>query len=156
MTHGLVLHKMMKIDRLCSTGQVFQLRKKECKKYGLLPPKKAESNPWIMLKINCLCSTCQLFHLRKKECKKYGLLPPKIAESEIVSLGHGLSRSGWSIYNQHPAKTLSSPLHALTMIDPAINHWLIWNFYIDLYFSIYCYWIVPSACSGNWTHKVME
>jgi hypothetical protein len=47
--HGLVLHKMLNIDSLCSTCQVCQMTKKERKKYGLLPPKIAESDPWVMV-----------------------------------------------------------------------------------------------------------
>jgi hypothetical protein len=42
--HGLVLHKMLNIDCLCSTCQLSQMTKKERKKYGLLPPKIAESD----------------------------------------------------------------------------------------------------------------
>jgi hypothetical protein len=42
--HGLVLHKMLNIDCLFSTCQVCQMTKKEHKKYGLLPPKIAESD----------------------------------------------------------------------------------------------------------------
>jgi hypothetical protein len=36
---------------LCSICQVFQMKKKEHtrKKYGLLPPKIAESDPWFMV-----------------------------------------------------------------------------------------------------------
>jgi Integrase zinc binding domain len=37
------------VERLCSTCPVCQLTKKECKKYGLLPPKVAESDPWVMI-----------------------------------------------------------------------------------------------------------
>ena len=37
------------VERLCSTCQVCQLTKKERKKYGLLPPKIAESDPWDMV-----------------------------------------------------------------------------------------------------------
>jgi hypothetical protein len=44
---------MLNIDCLCSTCQVCQMKKKEQirKKYGLLPPKIAESdtNPWFMV-----------------------------------------------------------------------------------------------------------
>jgi hypothetical protein len=58
--------------------------------------------------------------------KKYGLLPPKIAESDILSLGHGMCGSGGSIYNKDTSQnTLSTTILALTMIDPAINHWLV-------------------------------
>jgi hypothetical protein len=44
--HGLVLHKILNIDCLCTTYQVCQMTKKERvrKKYGLLPPKIAESD----------------------------------------------------------------------------------------------------------------
>jgi Integrase zinc binding domain len=39
------------IERLCSKCPVCQLTKKECgcKKYGLLPPEVAESDPWVMV-----------------------------------------------------------------------------------------------------------
>jgi hypothetical protein len=58
--------------------------------------------------------------MTKKERKKYGLLPPKIVESDTSPLGHGLCASGGSIYNKDIRKnTLSSPLLALAMIDPA-------------------------------------
>jgi hypothetical protein len=43
-SHGLVLHKMLNMDCLCSTCQVCQMTKKERKKYGLLPTKIAESD----------------------------------------------------------------------------------------------------------------
>jgi hypothetical protein len=39
----------LNIDCLCSTCQVCQMTKKERKKYGLLPPKIAESDPWVMV-----------------------------------------------------------------------------------------------------------
>ena len=37
------------VERLCSTCPVCQLTKRERKKYGLLPPKTAESDPWVMV-----------------------------------------------------------------------------------------------------------
>jgi hypothetical protein len=37
------------VELLCSTCQVCQLTKWERKKYGLLPPKTAESDPWVMV-----------------------------------------------------------------------------------------------------------
>jgi hypothetical protein len=37
------------VERLCSTCQVCQMIKKERKKYGLLPSKIAESDPWVMV-----------------------------------------------------------------------------------------------------------
>jgi Integrase zinc binding domain len=37
------------VERLCSICPVCQLTKQERKKYGLLPPKTAESDPWVML-----------------------------------------------------------------------------------------------------------
>jgi hypothetical protein len=57
-----------------------------------------------------------------KDRKKYGLLPHKIAESDTTSLVYGLCRSGGSIYNKDTSQnTLSYPLLALTMIDPATS-----------------------------------
>jgi transposase InsO family protein len=37
------------VERFCSACPVCQLTKKERKKYGLLPPKTAESDPWVMV-----------------------------------------------------------------------------------------------------------
>jgi Integrase zinc binding domain len=37
------------VERLCSTCPVCQLTKQERKKYGLIPPKIAESDPWVMV-----------------------------------------------------------------------------------------------------------
>ena len=37
------------VECLCSTCEVCQLTKEERKRYGLLPPKIAESDPWLML-----------------------------------------------------------------------------------------------------------
>jgi Integrase zinc binding domain len=37
------------VELLCSTCPVCQLTKKDRKKYGLLPPKVAESDPWVMV-----------------------------------------------------------------------------------------------------------
>jgi Integrase zinc binding domain len=36
------------VERLCSTYTVCQLKKREWKKYSLLPPKIAESDPWFV------------------------------------------------------------------------------------------------------------
>jgi hypothetical protein len=36
-------------ELLCSICPVCQLTKKEHKKYGLLPPKTPESDPWVMV-----------------------------------------------------------------------------------------------------------
>jgi hypothetical protein len=46
---------MLKIDCLCFTCQVCQMTKKERKKYGLLPPKIAESDPWVMVCVDLVC-----------------------------------------------------------------------------------------------------
>jgi hypothetical protein len=37
------------VERLCSICHICQMTKKERKKYGLLPPKIAESDPWVMV-----------------------------------------------------------------------------------------------------------
>jgi hypothetical protein len=62
--------------------------------------------------------------MTKNELKKYGLIPLKIAEYDIVTLGHGMCGSGWTtpFTIRTPAKTLSFPLLALTMIDPATKY----------------------------------
>jgi hypothetical protein len=50
--HCLVLHKMLSMDWLCYTCQVYQMTKKESKKYCLLQPKLTESDPWVMVCVN--------------------------------------------------------------------------------------------------------
>jgi hypothetical protein len=40
------------VERLCSTCPVCQLTKRERKTYGLLPPKIAESDPWVMIYVD--------------------------------------------------------------------------------------------------------
>jgi hypothetical protein len=64
--HGLVLHKMLNIDCLCSTCQVCQLTKKEQKrkKYGLLPPKIAESDTVSLGHVLCWSCGTTPFTLR--------------------------------------------------------------------------------------------
>jgi hypothetical protein len=37
------------VERICSTCPVCQLTKRERNKYGLLPPRTAESDPWVMV-----------------------------------------------------------------------------------------------------------
>jgi hypothetical protein len=37
------------VELFCSTYPVCQLTKKKRKKYGLLPPKTVESDPWVMV-----------------------------------------------------------------------------------------------------------
>jgi hypothetical protein len=46
------------VDCLCSTCQVYQMTKKERKKYELLPPKIAESDtyPWFMVCVDLVGS----------------------------------------------------------------------------------------------------
>jgi hypothetical protein len=57
---------------------------------------------------------------KERTRKKYGLFLPKIAESDTVSWVKGLCGSGGSIYNKDTSQnTLSVPLLALTIIDPA-------------------------------------
>jgi hypothetical protein len=40
------------VERLCSICPVCHLTKRERKKYGFLPPKTAESDPWVMVCID--------------------------------------------------------------------------------------------------------
>ena len=42
------------VECFCSTCPVCQLAKKERKKYGLLPPKTAESDPWVMVCVDLM------------------------------------------------------------------------------------------------------
>jgi hypothetical protein len=75
-----------------------------------------------MLNIDCLCSTCQVCQITNKEHtrKKYGHLPPKKGESDSVTLGHGLCRSGESIYNKDTI-TIQNTLSACTHNDRSSN-----------------------------------
>jgi hypothetical protein len=79
--------------------------------------------PGLTEDVKRLCSTCQVCQMTKKENnrKKYGLLPPKIAESDPWVMVCVDLVGAFTI--RTPAKTHS--LIALTMIDPAINHWLV-------------------------------
>jgi hypothetical protein len=40
---------LMHVERFCFTCPICQFTKKERKKYGLLPPKLAESDPWVIV-----------------------------------------------------------------------------------------------------------
>jgi Integrase zinc binding domain len=42
------------VERFCSTCPICQLTKQESRKYGLQPPKQAESDPWIMVCVDLL------------------------------------------------------------------------------------------------------
>jgi Integrase zinc binding domain len=53
------------VEHFCSTCPVCQLTKKERKKYGLLPPKRAESDPWVMV---CVDLVGPFTHLRHTLC----------------------------------------------------------------------------------------
>jgi hypothetical protein len=65
--------------------------------------------------------------MTKKELKrkKNRLLPPKTAESDTVSLNHGMCGSGETIPFTKKTPVKIHSLLALTMIDPAIHHWLV-------------------------------
>jgi hypothetical protein len=57
------------VECLCSTYFLCQLTKKECKKYGLLSPKTAKSDPWIMVCVDLVGP-----FKSKTPCKRYSLL----------------------------------------------------------------------------------
>jgi Integrase zinc binding domain len=42
------------VEHFCSTCPVCQLTKKDYKKYSLLPPKTAESDPWVMVHVDLM------------------------------------------------------------------------------------------------------
>jgi hypothetical protein len=95
--------------------------------------------------------------------KQYGLLLPKRAESDIVSLGHGLCRSGGThpFTIRTPAKTHSL---ALTMIDPATG-WFeiveatsksatsILDFFITPYWYVTSNLYILSLIMGEWENS---
>jgi hypothetical protein len=49
------------VECLCSTCFVCQISKKERKKYGILPPKGVESDPWVMVCVDPV-GPLQLIH----------------------------------------------------------------------------------------------
>jgi hypothetical protein len=61
--------------------------------------------------------------MTKKEHKKYGLLPPKIAEFDIYPWFMVCVDLVGPFTIRTPSKSHS--LLSLTMIDPAIHHWLV-------------------------------
>jgi hypothetical protein len=83
--------------------------------------KRLSGIPWpgLTQDVERLCSTCQVCQMTKKEriIKIYELFPPKITESDPWVLVCVDLVGPFTI--RTPTKTHS--LHALTMIDPAIN-----------------------------------
>jgi hypothetical protein len=63
--------------------------------------------------------------MTKKQHKKYGLLLPIIAESDTQYLGHGMCGSGGNTPFTITTPDKTHSMLALTMIDPAIKHWLV-------------------------------
>jgi hypothetical protein len=96
--HGLGLHKMLNIDYLYSTCHVCQMTKKERKKYGMLPPKIAESDH---------------HSLGHGICGSGGLIYNKdINQYTLSACTHNDRSSHWSVWNywkaqisqQHPSR----------------------------------------------------
>jgi hypothetical protein len=63
------------MDCLCSTCQVCQMTKKERKNHGMLPPKIAESDPWVMVCVDLVGP----FTIRAP-VKTHSLLVPKMID----------------------------------------------------------------------------
>jgi hypothetical protein len=73
---------MLNID--CSTCQVCQMTKKDRKKYGLLPPKIAESDPWVMLCVDLVGTFTIRTPAKTHSLLALTMIDPATGWSEIV------------------------------------------------------------------------
>jgi hypothetical protein len=72
------------VERLCSTCPVCQLTKMELKKYGLLPPKTAESDPWVMVCVDLVCPFTIKIPLKTHSLLALTMIDPANGWFEIV------------------------------------------------------------------------
>jgi hypothetical protein len=77
---------MLNIDYLCSTCQVCQMTKKDHtrKKYGLLPPKIAESDPWVMVCVDLVGSFTIRTPAKTHSLLALTMIDPATGSFEIV------------------------------------------------------------------------
>jgi Integrase core domain/Integrase zinc binding domain len=72
------------VERFCSTCPVCQLTKKERKKYGLLPPKTAESDPWVMVCVDLVGPFTIKTPLKTHSLLALNMIDPATGWFEIV------------------------------------------------------------------------
>jgi hypothetical protein len=71
------------VERLCSTYPVCQM-KKERMKYGLLPPKIAESDPWVMVFVDLMGPFTKRTPAKAHSLLALTMIDPDIGWFEIV------------------------------------------------------------------------
>ena len=72
------------VERFCSTCPVCQLTKKERKKYGLLPPKTAESDPWVMVCVDLVAPFTIKTPLKTHSLRALTMIDPATGLFEIA------------------------------------------------------------------------
>ena len=77
---------------LSSTCPVCQLTKNERKKYGLLPPKKAESDPWVMVCVDLMGPFTMKTPLKKHSLLTLTMIDPTTRWFEIVEATYKIVR----------------------------------------------------------------
>ena len=97
------------LERLCSPCQVCQLTKKERKKYELLPPKIAESDPWVMVCVDLVGSFTIKTPSKTHSLLALTMIDPATGWLEIVedtnksaSFIQDLLHNTWLAYSPHP------------------------------------------------------
>jgi hypothetical protein len=72
------------VERLCSTCPVCQLTKQERKKYGLLPPKTEESDPWVMICVDLVGPFTIMTPLKAHSLLAFTMIDPATGWFQIV------------------------------------------------------------------------
>jgi hypothetical protein len=81
----MVLHKMLNIGCLCSTCQVCQMTQYERRKYGLLPPKITESDPWVMVCVDLVGPFTVIIPVKTHSLLALTMIDPATRWFEIVT-----------------------------------------------------------------------
>jgi hypothetical protein len=103
------------VERLCSTCPVCQLTKKERKKYGLLPPKTAESDPWVMVCVDLAGPFTIKKPLKSHSLIALTMIDPAAEWFEIVEANNKLAASIQDLF--HNNWLAQYPCHQFIVFD---------------------------------------
>jgi Integrase zinc binding domain len=81
------------VERLCCTCPVCQLTKQERRKYGLLPPKIAESDPWVMVCVDLVGPFTRKTPLKTLSLLALTMIDPATGWFEIAKANNKLAAS---------------------------------------------------------------
>jgi Integrase zinc binding domain len=87
------------VERFCSNCPVCQLTKKERKKYGLLPPKTAESDPWVMVCVNLVGPFTIKTPLKTHSLLALTMIDPATGWFEIVQANSKMATSIQNVFH---------------------------------------------------------